>query len=206
MSDDVLFSALGDASLVRLGEIVMILELHRQGVSISAIARRVALDRKTVRRYIAQGLEPPTYGPRQPRISQLRAFEPYLGERLVAFPQLTGRRLHRELGDLGYSGGYSILTDLLREIRPVEVSSFEVPWRRQHWRTHRRGVGAHPEGSDDAWAADGGDGPDASDGAGSDGWREAAGGAEMMTGLDHDHAAYGVLRRFSMSSPPPSPT
>jgi transposase len=32
----------------------MILELHRQGVSVSAIARRVALDRKTVRRYIAK--------------------------------------------------------------------------------------------------------------------------------------------------------
>ena len=104
----------------------MILELHRQGVSISAIARRVALDRKTVRRYIAQGLEPPSYGPRQPRISQLRAFEPYLRERLAGFPQLTGRRLYRELRDLGYGGGYSILTDLLREIRPVEVSSFEV--------------------------------------------------------------------------------
>ena len=118
MSDDVLFSALGDASLVRLGEIVMILELHRQGVSISAIARRVAPDRKTVRRYIAQGLEPPSYGPRQPRISQLRAFEPYLRQRLVAFPQLSGRRLHRELRDLGYSGGYSILTDLLRGDRP----------------------------------------------------------------------------------------
>jgi transposase len=76
--------------LVRLGEIVMILELHRQGISISAIARRVALDRKTVRRYIAHGPEPPAYGPRQPRISQLQAFEPYLRERLVAFPQLTG--------------------------------------------------------------------------------------------------------------------
>jgi hypothetical protein len=34
----------GDASLVLLGEIVMILELHRQGISISAIARRVELD------------------------------------------------------------------------------------------------------------------------------------------------------------------
>src|ERR1700761_3576088 len=120
------FSALGDASLVRLGEIVMILELHRQGVSVSAIARRVELDRKTVRRYIAQGLEPPAYGPRQPRISQLQAFEPYLRQRLAAFPQLTGRRLHRELRELGYGGGYTILTDLLREIRPNEVSSFEV--------------------------------------------------------------------------------
>jgi predicted DNA-binding transcriptional regulator YafY len=63
MSDDVPFSASGDASLVRLGEIVMILELHRQGVSISAIARRGELDRKTVRRYIARGLEPPSYCP-----------------------------------------------------------------------------------------------------------------------------------------------
>jgi transposase len=104
----------------------MILELHRQGVSVSAIARRVELDRKTVRRYIAQGLEPPAYGPRQPRLSQLQAFEPYLRQRLGAFPQLTGRRLHRELGELGYHGGYTILTDLLREIRPSEVSPFEV--------------------------------------------------------------------------------
>ncbi|MGD9730491.1 MAG: IS21 family transposase, partial [Nitrospiraceae bacterium] len=112
--------------MVRLGEIVMILELHRQGVSVSAIARRVGLDRKTVRRYIAQGLEPPSYGPRQPRVTQLRAFEPFLRQRLTAFPQLTGRRLHRELRELGYTGGYTILTDLLREIRPNEPSPFEV--------------------------------------------------------------------------------
>jgi transposase len=104
----------------------MILELRRQGVSLSAIARRVGLDRKTVRRYIVQGLEPPSYGPRQPRVTQLRPFEPFLRQRLAAFPQLTGRRLHRELRDLGYTGGYTILTDLLREIRPSERSPFEV--------------------------------------------------------------------------------
>src|SRR3978361_1293831 len=107
------------------GGIVMSLALHRQGVGISAIARRVELDRKTVRRYIAQGLEPPTYGPRRTRASQLQAFEPYRRQRLAAFPQLTGRRLHRELRELGYGGGYTILTDLLREIRPNEVSPFE---------------------------------------------------------------------------------
>src|SRR6201992_4047206 len=118
MSDDVAFSVSKGCVVVRLGEIVMILELHRQGVSVSAIARRVELDRKTVRRYIAQGLEPPSYGPRQRRVSQLQAFEPYLRQRLEAFPQLTGRRLHRELGDLGYTGGYTIFTGLLREIRP----------------------------------------------------------------------------------------
>jgi transposase len=112
--------------LVRLGEIVMILELHRQGVTVSAIARRVGLDRKTVRRYLARGLEPPIYGPRKPRTTQLQRFERYLRERIAAFPQLTGRRLHRELRDLGYNGGYTILTEFLRDIRPAPVPEFEV--------------------------------------------------------------------------------
>jgi hypothetical protein len=42
----------------------MILDLHRQGAGVSAIARRTGLDRKTVRKVIAGGLEPPIYGPR----------------------------------------------------------------------------------------------------------------------------------------------
>ena len=87
---------------------------------------RVGLDRKTVRRYIARGLEPPVYGPRKPRTTQLRQFERYLRERIAAFPQLTGRRLHRELRDLGYNGGYTILTEFLRDIRPAAVPEFEV--------------------------------------------------------------------------------
>jgi transposase len=104
----------------------MILDLHRQGVTVSAIARRVGLDRKTVRRYIARGLEPPVYGPRKPRTTQLQQFERYLRERIAAFPQLTGRRLHRELRDLGYTGGYTILTEFLRDIRPAAGPAFEV--------------------------------------------------------------------------------
>jgi hypothetical protein len=49
MSDVFSFLLWGDASLVRLGKIVMILELHRQGVSVSAIAiaSRVRFGRKT---------------------------------------------------------------------------------------------------------------------------------------------------------------
>src|SRR5690349_12218160 len=125
MSDDGPFSQRG-ASLVRLGEVVMILDLHRQGVTVSAIARSVGLDRKTVRRYIARGLEPPVYGPRKPRTTQLQQFERYLRERIAAFPQLTGRRLHRELRDLGYTGGYTILTEFLRDIRPAAGPEFEV--------------------------------------------------------------------------------
>ncbi len=43
--------------MVRLGELVVILDLHRQGLTISAIAQRTGLDRKTVRKYIGAGLE-----------------------------------------------------------------------------------------------------------------------------------------------------
>ena len=37
--------------MVKLGEVVMILDLHRQGLTVSAIARELGIDRKTVRRY-----------------------------------------------------------------------------------------------------------------------------------------------------------
>ena len=88
-----------------------------------------------------------------------------------------------------YQNGHALqgTSDGLREVQDA--------WRRQHWPTHRRGVGAHPEGPDDAWAAHGGDGPDARDGAGSDGWREAAGGAEMMTAAGAE--MHGACRRRS---------
>jgi hypothetical protein len=56
----------GGGTVIQLGELVMILDLCRQGLSVSAIARRVGIDRKTVRKYIERGLEPPSYGPRKP--------------------------------------------------------------------------------------------------------------------------------------------
>jgi transposase len=112
--------------LVTLGEVVMILDLHREGMSISAIARRVGLDRKTVSRYIDRGLEPPAYGPRERRATKVKPFERYIGERLAAFPELTATRLLREVRALGYSGGYTAVKELVRPLRPRETSGFEV--------------------------------------------------------------------------------
>ena len=63
--------------MIKLGELVMILELHRQGLKISAIARQLGMDRKTVRRYIERGLEPPSYGPRQRQQKSTDPFLPY---------------------------------------------------------------------------------------------------------------------------------
>ena len=41
------------ASVVKLGEAIMILELYRQGLTVSEIARQTGMDRKTVRKYLA---------------------------------------------------------------------------------------------------------------------------------------------------------
>ena len=111
--------------MVRLGEVVMIHDLKRQGLSISAIARKLGLDRKTVRKHLEAGVIAPAYGPRAPRPRQIEAFEPYLHERIHAFPDLSGRRLLREIRGMGYSGGYTAVTDYLRQVRPAQIKPFE---------------------------------------------------------------------------------
>src|SRR4051794_4056350 len=103
----------------------MILDLARQGLSVSAIARRTGLDRKTIRKYVAKGLEPPAYTPRPPRQTLVGPYEPYLRERLQAFPELSGRRLLRDIRALGYQGGYTVLKDFLRTVRPKPQVQFE---------------------------------------------------------------------------------
>ncbi|WP_188262666.1 IS21 family transposase [Azospirillum tabaci] len=111
--------------MVTLGELVMILDLHRQGLSVSAIARRTGLDRKTVRKYIERGLEAPVYGPRKPRPTVVAPYEEYLRERVTAFPELTASRLLREVRARGYTGGYTALKDFLRTVRPAIAAPFE---------------------------------------------------------------------------------
>jgi transposase len=116
----------GDGAVIKLGELVMILDLHRQGLSVSAIARQLCIDRKTVRRAIAKGLEPPQYKTRAPRSRIADPFEPYLKERLAAYPGLTAARLWRELKQRGYAGGYSVLRDCVRDLRPPRAAGFEI--------------------------------------------------------------------------------
>lgn len=105
--------------MIQLGELIVILDLHRQGLSISAIARRTGRDPKTVRKYIAGGLEPPAYTPRQVgRPSKLAPYLDYLRERVVAFPDLSAVRLTREIREHGYGGAYTAVKRFVSAIRP----------------------------------------------------------------------------------------
>lgn len=84
-----------------LREIVFIQNLKNLGLSITAIARKVGCDRKTVRKYLERGLEAPVNGPRLPRARVIEPYERYLQERVQAFPDLSVARLLREIRKLG---------------------------------------------------------------------------------------------------------
>lgn len=86
-----------------------ILELHRQGLSVSAIAARLGTDRKTVRKYIRDGVQAPRYGPRAPRPCVIDPFVGYVTERVHAFPELSVERLLREIKAMGYPGSRTAL-------------------------------------------------------------------------------------------------
>ncbi len=109
----------------------MILDLHRQGLSVTAIARQLGMDRKTVRKYIARGLEPPVYQPRPERPRASDAFLPFLRERVAAYPGLSAVRLWRDCKERGFGGAYTAVKRAVATIRPtlplpVEVR-FETP-------------------------------------------------------------------------------
>ena len=55
--------------------------------------------------------------PIQKRTSKLDAFEPQLRQLLERYPRITVIRLQEELQGAGYSGGYSILSERVRELR-----------------------------------------------------------------------------------------
>ena len=99
-------------------------------------AQRTGDDRKTVRKYIDRGLEPPAYKPREPGPALIRPFEAFLRERVTRFPDQTGQRLWREIRELGFTGRYSTVSEFLRDIRPAAEPAlferrFETPPGRQ---------------------------------------------------------------------------
>lgn len=112
--------------MVSSGEHFMILELHRQGLTVSAIARQVGRNRRTVKRCIDRGVELPAYTPRPPTPRLIDPFMAYLRDRLTAVPALSARRLVREIKALGYAGGETPVKEAVRALRPAKPQIFEV--------------------------------------------------------------------------------
>ena len=77
-------------------------------MSLRAISRHTGHHRKTITKYLNNGLKEPQYKPRPPRPGKRDPYKDYLRERLDDHPRLSARRLLHEIRDRGYDGGYTI--------------------------------------------------------------------------------------------------
>jgi transposase len=95
---------------------VDIVSLHKQGLSIKAIARKLGLSRNTVRAALRRD-GPPERAPQGRPPSKLEPYKDYLVARLTEFPELSVEALLDEVRELGYEGQISILKDFTRPYR-----------------------------------------------------------------------------------------
>jgi transposase len=105
----------------------MIRELKKSGMSVTAIAKQLKLDRKTVRKAIYSDSSPKYV--RTISESILDDFKTYIDERLERF-NLTSQRIHEELMDQGFQGKYGMVNKYVQnkksEYKTKAVLRFET--------------------------------------------------------------------------------
>lgn len=99
---------------------------HGQGVR--AIARQMGIARKTVRAILREHAARKDQGDdalarslprsRAPRSSKLDAFDADIRELVARYPDIRATRLHEELVERGFDGGYTIVRERLEAVRP----------------------------------------------------------------------------------------
>jgi transposase len=100
-----------------------IVQRHQAGASMRSIAKDLGVSRGAVARALArvqaerEGRAAPSPGPRT-RQSIVDAFEPILKELLARYPNLTVERALQELRQRGFAGGYTVVRQRVRLLRP----------------------------------------------------------------------------------------
>jgi transposase len=96
----------------------------RGGASLRRIARELKVSYHSVRRTlreVEQARSGPPMPPPAPRGSRLDAFEPTIRDLLARYPDITAQRVLEELRGQGYAGGYTVLSERVRRLRPRPV-------------------------------------------------------------------------------------
>ena len=93
----------------------------RGGASLRRIARELRVSYHSVRRTLHEIEQARSGGPMPqpaPRGSQLDTFEPAIRDLLARYPDITAQRVLEELRGHGYTGGYTVLSERVRQLRP----------------------------------------------------------------------------------------
>jgi transposase len=92
---------------------------HVDGEGVRAIARAMKLSRKNVRRML--GLVPLTTKPRERRASVLDPYRAEIAGMLEETPSMKAPAVLERLRGRGYTGGITVLRDLVRTLRPTKA-------------------------------------------------------------------------------------
>lgn len=135
---------------------VLLRHYLEQGLTITAIAERLAVDRRTIQRWVAAGqldIDPRAvcYGPRPLVATKLDPYRAIVRQRLETYPELTAVRLFEEIRAAGYPGSLTQLKVFVRQIRPrpepeplirfetppgkqaqLDFASFQFPWGKRY--------------------------------------------------------------------------
>jgi transposase len=109
MSDD-------DVAATRFADVLKLAFVDDLGIR--AIARRLHVSRKTVRRILDQERRKQGGPPEAPRPTLLGAYDGAIRQMLSDTPELRAPAVLERLRPLGYRGGVTILRDRLRQLRP----------------------------------------------------------------------------------------
>jgi transposase len=105
--------------------VLKIVTLFQGGASRRRIAQSLGICRDTVSKALEQIEQaragPPTTRRQTTRPSKLDAFEPAIRDLLARYPGVSVRRIHQELRALGYTGGYTVLSEHVRRVRSAPV-------------------------------------------------------------------------------------
>ena len=118
--------------MITTEELMKIKILYKQGYSQRAIADKLNISRNTVRRYLNSDIDEPNYKQRDKKESILDPFKTYIKDRIAkAHPiRLSGVVLFREIKELKYTGGITLLRDYIREevycAAEIEIIRFET--------------------------------------------------------------------------------
>jgi transposase len=118
--------------------------LRARGWTVSAIARHVGADRKTIRAYLSGVRTPGVRARGTP--DEFAPFAEYCRLRLVDDPHLWAVTLYDEVRELGYPGGYSTFT---RTVRTLRLRPHCEPCAASRGRDHA--IIDHPPGEETQW-------------------------------------------------------